>query len=950
MNAIPTNNPQANVQQNVIKVQAQQQKPLSTGPPTKNRASIIASTGSATISPFDLDPVPFPSVEQASRMQKDDLADDLLLTICSAFASVDNRALCPKEIAAVCMKLGWKCNTSQPFAIVSSCIRSHLRRRGMTATNSSNGRPFGPKLPPPLFASYELAGIPEPVDVLAMGIDKDAKPAVKRGTLWYLSTEGTGYPSPFGERDPNLPENEAKLAAMPKIKTAAAVQRKIPLPTSQSLPNMSAFPVQPVRQISPYYDDEEGDAMGRGKRKRKASSIAGGDASWQVNNKNNAANSASVSPPPLSSASSHRRAGSTDSIPRQSLPPSDRNASGIKRIRVRLSALSESLPATFDSALESDDDQLDDPSAVLSTTHVDPGQLLAQEKRRTKKRSKSEGSLLSSFNPMAMYHKQPTSINGDEDETEQEEEDGNHATRSWSAEPVSRFRPPTLLNSLVGRRLQGDVEMRPVDETDDEEDDFHEAILKSNFDFEFDFAFDQRKLAAARRKLELVNSGLSIDDMELLLAEDGQEDLDTPATTPRSPILDDAGNPEFYDLANEAAKKAEAEGVKEEMILLGLEEASNAVQETLAEAISPQALLPITFDENIISPALPVPPLPIVKAVTSVGFGPAGTAPEEEEDLEADSLSSSFSEFDTLHAFANPRSFSPAASSISSFNGESELPSQAASPACSSDSFDAEVVTGGAQERFEKVETSMSPSTLGMEDLVTIEDAQGEENLHITLPTDVAMDELDLEFGGPVTPPLEWPVQGATPPPTPFGPEVYGFYSAPQMEWHAPAVVTPLCAVEDSAIGLELGPGLEEAEDVEMDGDEKLRSDLLRAVEMPAASEVEDTEKSTVNAKESEKSTDKLEKPAVIEQVMASPKSVPAKPVLQRKTSLTQPSDVKLMQIKSQEVATPAKAKEVVKPAKSASTRSTRSNPQPVEIATPEQPVKPIIRRSSRKK
>lgn len=63
----------------------------------------------ATVQPFDLEPVAFPSEELKTRMQPDDLKDELLMTICSAFASVENRALCPKEIAAVCMKLGWEC-------------------------------------------------------------------------------------------------------------------------------------------------------------------------------------------------------------------------------------------------------------------------------------------------------------------------------------------------------------------------------------------------------------------------------------------------------------------------------------------------------------------------------------------------------------------------------------------------------------------------------------------------------------------------------------------------------------------------------------------------------------------------------------------------------------------------------------------------------------------------
>lgn len=121
--------------------------------------------------------------------------------------------------------------------------------------------------------------------------------------------------------------------------------------------------------------------------------------------------------------------------------------------------------------------------------------------------------------------------------------------------------------------------MRPVDETDEEDDDFHEAILKSDFDFEFDFAFGQRKLAAARRRMEGRGGSMLADEMEMELLD---EDLDTPATTPRSPILEVDNNPELYDLANEAAKNKTEAGRNGEMILLGLEDASGAVQETLA--------------------------------------------------------------------------------------------------------------------------------------------------------------------------------------------------------------------------------------------------------------------------------------------------------------------------------------------------------------------------------
>lgn len=308
----------------------------------------------------------------------------------------------------------------------------------MTATNSSNGRPFAPKLPPPLFASYELAGQPDPQDIAAIGIEKEAKPAVKRGTLWYMSEEGTGYRSPFGERDPNLPENLAKQPVV-AVRNKAATRRQT-LPTSNSLPNLSYQAARsPDTSMSPSYEDDEGeDGMGRGKRKRKASSIAGGDSSWQTShNKHNLTinTSASASPPPTS----HRRAESSDSF----RPVSERTSSGIKRIKVRLSTLAES-PSTsnFDSALDSD-------------ASVDPGQAAARDRRKNKKRSKSEGSLLS-LAPAAMHYRPPPSaLSASMSQRSESPEEG--FSRAWSAEPVSRSRPPGLLDSLIGRRVGFDL-------------------------------------------------------------------------------------------------------------------------------------------------------------------------------------------------------------------------------------------------------------------------------------------------------------------------------------------------------------------------------------------------------------------------------------------------------------------------------------------------------------
>ena len=95
-----------------IKVKTSEQAPIAAAPVSKSNGSTNQKAKvTATVQPFDLDPVPFPSAELKTRLQADDLKDELLMTICSAFASVENRALCPKEIAAVCMKLGWECTS-----------------------------------------------------------------------------------------------------------------------------------------------------------------------------------------------------------------------------------------------------------------------------------------------------------------------------------------------------------------------------------------------------------------------------------------------------------------------------------------------------------------------------------------------------------------------------------------------------------------------------------------------------------------------------------------------------------------------------------------------------------------------------------------------------------------------------------------------------------------------
>lgn len=137
-----------------------------------------------------------------------------------------------------------------PFAHVSTCIRSHLRR----ATTS---------VPPyaPLVTSFELVGILTPAEVAAVGLVSEDKPAVKRGTLWYLDErvlgKGKGVEDPFirYRREAGLPPSEKDGIYLRNIQ-----------------PNLV-----PAVALAPIAIEEEEDdtGMGRGKRKRRASGAMG---------------------------------------------------------------------------------------------------------------------------------------------------------------------------------------------------------------------------------------------------------------------------------------------------------------------------------------------------------------------------------------------------------------------------------------------------------------------------------------------------------------------------------------------------------------------------------------------------------------------------------------------------------------------------------------------------
>lgn len=130
------------------------------GPP--GRPAVSVNTATVDIDPKLVDALPlahFP--KRGYPLHPQDAADPLLVFCGRALASVGNRALTPKELALICMRrYGWSCAGSQPFAVISASIRSHLRRA------ASAHPPYQP-----MFSMYELTSVMPPEDVRSVGID-----------------------------------------------------------------------------------------------------------------------------------------------------------------------------------------------------------------------------------------------------------------------------------------------------------------------------------------------------------------------------------------------------------------------------------------------------------------------------------------------------------------------------------------------------------------------------------------------------------------------------------------------------------------------------------------------------------------------------------------------------------------------------------------------------------
>ncbi|GAA5822987.1 hypothetical protein JCM11251_004447 [Rhodosporidiobolus azoricus] len=202
----------------------------------------------------------FPVAGMQGKIRKEDMDDRLLMATCAVLHGFENRALCPKEVAEVMLERDWLKNAgTTPFAHVSTCIRAHIAR----AAGSSP--PYHPLLTP-----FELVGALAAEEVRAVGLHAEQRPAVKRGTLWYLNPKvfgaGVGADDPFVRC-----RREAGLA--PSDREGLYVRGLVPLQTSQpAIPpdlRMSSS-IFHSNGVDEHDGDEEG--MGRGKRKRRASS------------------------------------------------------------------------------------------------------------------------------------------------------------------------------------------------------------------------------------------------------------------------------------------------------------------------------------------------------------------------------------------------------------------------------------------------------------------------------------------------------------------------------------------------------------------------------------------------------------------------------------------------------------------------------------------------------
>lgn len=459
------------------------------------------------------------------------------MATCAVLIQHGNRALCPKEIAEVMFQKGWLHNAGT-FAHVSAAIRAHLRRAMLADP------PYAP-----LITAFELTGALTPTQIRAVGLNAEERPAVKRGTLWYLDEAvfGTG----IGADDPfERCRIEAGLA-----------------PDQNGMRGLPPFSSSSYQSPSTLFEEEEDDAaMGRGKRKRRASSaamaavdpITGTPPAPSIIILSNTTTKAVI--PPM-----HRRSNTVAAL----AAPASAPKLTIPRLRLRLTPLEEAVDSMDDSDAGSDvvsrrfrkkkvrraaseggrskpgtppndddpDDEDFDPDLYRSAfSSASSSALLAQSLLAASVASTSTLPDRTS----AASHICPESIHLDSSAKASYPQRPPHLFSASAPNPLSSF--PSLspdMDIVYSRAASEEV----VDSGD--EHDYHETMLRGE-DFDFEWGSESyttsitipsynQKINKGKAKEESVEPEEIYEDYHE--AED--DSSSTPATTPRSPQHDD---------------------------------------------------------------------------------------------------------------------------------------------------------------------------------------------------------------------------------------------------------------------------------------------------------------------------------------------------------------------------------------------------------------------------
>lgn len=501
------------------------------------------------------------------------------------------------------------CNSgTTPFAHVSTCIRSHVARASQ-ATPAYE----------PLLVPFELVGALTPEEVRAVGLHAEQRPAVKRGTLWYLNPRVLGFG--IGADDPFVRcRREAGLAPSDRdglyARGLVPLQHAAPaLPPALTL-SSTLFTNTPESAVgSPDEGDFDEEGMGRGKRKRRASSamMAAMGREGAKGSVPSPLGSGSSTPVPIPAAPasilvndsasplptfSHRRSQSTGG------PASAPARSGLPKLKFRLSSLEEvedsdghtgeaaqwrkknkkktrragsegvSRAGSVESSVA--DDGLDEARALAfssaSSSALLAQSLLAASTIDSSTVGDSQVAPHSTISPdilslgpastVAFPFSRPSST-AFHLSASAPNIFSHHFTSAPSPPDVlmddstSDLSRPNTAAGVDGRSLAGpaDAAASPAsDSPDDNEDDFHEAMLRGD-DFDFEWGYDSfstngtSSLEASAVAADLLAKAFEghsdeVDGTPRGKAHElsagtvgGEEDeaaVDTPATTPRS--------------------------------------------------------------------------------------------------------------------------------------------------------------------------------------------------------------------------------------------------------------------------------------------------------------------------------------------------------------------------------------------------------------------------------